>query len=531
MDKENKQPATAQLKFDIQDNQIEIVEAEELLPDFIAGNFDYDLDSELHPWIWADRVIFDDETREKFLSLPQSERPRFTVEAIDRFYDKNPEFRDFYTYTIWEQPETLLKHFKSLTLKDFEECEIRLAKVRFEYMQQKIKEAERELKENPLDKENITLSSSWPIISIKNNFTTSELCAFYYRKPPKIRKRKGGELHAILEAKRKNYSGFNVYRQGPMMNAYTSTNKAKGGTVDKVSGKWTYKGNNFTVELMKGNDLTGTAIQLFSFAVMLTSEEHCRSEAISFNLTDYMLERGIKDKGEARKQVKRDLKAITASHITYEGDKYDFNNEFGGLNFVDHYDFKNGNIVIVWTKAFLTLLQRYPIRPLHPEMFKLNTHRNPNALYFYNKIAEIKNIRVDKENQNEDIISVKTLLEAAATIPKYEDLKASGNYDFRRRIIDPFERDLDALDNIFTWEYCKTKGALLNEEELSNMDYSTFESLNVHIYWRAYPDQQKRIEKANERREAQAKLNDLKNKEKAKEAGKLEAKKGVSNEK
>lgn len=513
--------AASQLKFDIQNGDVEIVEDQ--LADFVSGNFDYDTESPVQPWIWADPVIFDEETKATFLELPQAERPRFSIEVIERFYDTWPEYRDFDRIIIWEQPEVLLKHFKSLTLNDFKTCKIRQAESRFERMQRRIKTAEERLKINPINYDNIQLSQIYPIIAIRNDFVPSELCALFYQRPPKYKRKKGGELHKQLESWRKINNGFGIYKQGLLTNAYTSVNKSKGGEVDKVTGKWIYDGEQFTIELLKGNDLTGTTTQLFMFAVMLTSETHCRSKVVSFSLTDYMLERGLTDKKEARKQVKKNLKAIAESRVTYEKDNYNYDN-YGGINFVDRYDYSNGMVTIVWTDSFFSLLQRYPIRPIHPVVFQINDHRNPNSIYFYNKIAELKNIRVDKEGQDENIISVKTLLAAAVTIPNYDEMKKTGNYDYKRRIIEPFERDLNALDNALTWEYCKTKGQPLTLEEKAIMDYSLFESLNVRIKWRAYPDQSRRIEKAIERREKQNELNEIREEAKAKERGKIEAK-------
>lgn len=487
-----------QLKFDIKNGEVEIIEDQ--MADFISGNFDYNTDSPVQPWIWADPEIFSDDVKAAFFELPESERPRFAMEVIERYFDKWPEFKEFDRVIIWEQPETLLKHFKSLTLEDFEACHVRQAEPRFNLMQTQIKTAETILKEHPIDYNDLTLKSIWPIMNIRSHFVPSELCAFFYRRPPKYKRKKGGELHKHLEEMRALNNGFGIYKQGLLTNAYTSVNKSKGGDVDKVTGKWTYDGEQFTIELLKGNDLTGTTAQLFMFAVMLTTETHCRSKTVSFFLTDYMLERGITDKKEARKQVKKNLKTIAESRVTYEKDNYAFDN-YGGINFVDQYDYSNGTITIVWTDSFFRLLKRYPIRPIHPVVFQINDHKNPNAIYFYNKIAELKNIRIDKENQDENIISVKTLLSAAVAIPNYEDMKRAGNYDYKRRIIEPFERDLNALQDALTWEYCKAKGKRLTAKERANMDYSMFESLNVLIKWRAYPDQSRRLEKANERRE------------------------------
>ena len=85
----------------------------------------------------------------------------------------------------------------------------------------------------------------------------------------------------------------------------------------------------------------------------------------------------------------------------------------------------------------------------------------------------------------ENIISVQTLLNSTDELPRYEDIASTGRID--QRIIRPFERDMDALSNTLSWEYCHSKGAPLTAEELLNMDYSLFRSLLIKITWVDYP--------------------------------------------
>lgn len=117
------------------------------------------------------------------------------------------------------------------------------------------------------------------------------------------------------------------------------------------------------------------------------------------------------------------------------------------------------------------------------EYFKLNSKRNPNSSYFLRKISEQKNMNAG--TPTEDIISVQTLLNSTDELPRYEDIASTGRID--QRIIRPFERDLDALSNTLTWEYCHSKGAPLTAAELSSMDYSLFRSLLIKITWLDYP--------------------------------------------
>ena len=96
---------------------------------------------------------------------------------------------------------------------------------------------------------------------------------------------------------------------------------------------------------------------------------------------------------------------------------------------------------------------------------------------------------------NEDIIAVKTLLEAA-NFPKYEDIKDKGQ--IAQRIIEPFNKNLNALSDILSWEFCQAKGAALDDTD-DQFIYKKFSKLNVHVFWKDYPDQARLIERRNKR--------------------------------
>ena len=68
-----------------------------------------------------------------------------------------------------------------------------------------------------------------------------------------------------------------------------------------------------------------------------------------------------------------------------------------------------------------------------------------------------------------------------------------------RRIIEPFERDMDALEDTLTWTYCHSNNTPLTDEELSSMSYDTFISLLIKIDWKQYPDQTARLKRKAER--------------------------------
>ena len=201
-----------QLKFDIHDDEILDITDEDLTVDYMTGNPDYD---GLTPiWLYADPVIFDEETKAKFLTLPLSERPKFTTDQIEKFYKARPEYNTFARRTIYEQPEELLKLFKSLTIDDFNYCEIGNAAERFELLQFRIERIEERIKDHIINTED--LKSIWPILTLREMFLESEIAEFYYLKnptksPKELAKEKGAIMTIggrLADISNPDYSGW-----------------------------------------------------------------------------------------------------------------------------------------------------------------------------------------------------------------------------------------------------------------------------------------------------------------------------------
>ena len=100
--------------------------------------------------------------------------------------------------------------------------------------------------------------------------------------------------------------------------------------------------------------------------------------------------------------------------------------------------------------------------------------------------------------KNEDIMAVKTLLAAAPNLPSYEEVMNTDRA-LNRRIIEPFERDMDALEDTLTWTYCHSNNSPLTDEELASFSYDTFLSLLIKTDWKLYPDQTARLERKADR--------------------------------
>lgn len=172
---------TAQLKFDIQDDGILDITDDDLTIDLLSGDPDYDGITPV--WIYSDPVIFDEETKATFLKLPASERPRFTVEALEAFYKNNIEYANFSRAKVYKDPLLLLEFFQKIKKGDFKKCGIN-NNGRYEELQKKLKEAEIAIAKNPIDLEK--LITIWPIFRLREQFTESELAALYYLQNPRI---------------------------------------------------------------------------------------------------------------------------------------------------------------------------------------------------------------------------------------------------------------------------------------------------------------------------------------------------------
>ena len=165
-----------------------------------------------------------------------------------------------------------------------------------------------------------------------------------------------------------------------------------------------------------------------------------------------------------------------------------------------------GIIEISFGNTFFELLRRSPIMPYSNQTFITNDKRNPNSYFLLRKIEEYKNINATNPKANNgDIIAVKTLLKAAPYIPSYEEVMSSNRN--LNRIVEAFERDMNALNDVLLWEYCHSKGTTLTDKELYDFNYYTFVDCLIKITWKDYPENRveeraEKKKKSKEEREA-----------------------------
>jgi hypothetical protein len=209
------------------------------------------------------------------------------------------------------------------------------------------------------------------------------------------------------------------------------------------------------------------------------------SNAIRLPLDKYMEMRGLKDKKTARKQVKEDLKTLASIRVEFKekrkGKQGDFLNIrlSGGTEGI-----VNGVIIFNFNTDYVSYIKRSGAPPLPKGLLFLNQQNNPYSSDFLYRITNHK--IMNRTKSNEDIIGVKTLLDAAPQMPKYEDIKDSGRIS--QRIIEPFERDMDALNKTIKWHYCGPRG----EQTEGPANYEEFIAALVKITWvNPFPEMQR----------------------------------------
>lgn len=207
---------------------------------------------------------------------------------------------------------------------------------------------------------------------------------------------------------------------------------------------------------------------------------------VSFTLTEFMSLRGLKDRKEARKQIREDCETLLSLTFNWEEKRGGQVEAFSMIKplYGASLD-KGGDISLYFAPEFAFYLVNAYEMKLPALYWSINDRRNPNSSQLLWNIALFKKLNFGKKS--EDIISVKTLLQCAPSIPPYKSLQ-KGREKVREKIIDPFERDMNALNESLEWTYCAARGAPLPEGTLENLTYSVFIKLYIKVQWKEYPE-------------------------------------------
>ncbi len=246
-----------------------------------------------------------------------------------------------------------------------------------------------------------------------------------------------------------------------------------------------FENNNLTIEFNNSNTIDATTTMLFDIIQHIHNERN--TDSVILTIDEYMTLKDLKispsNKKKHIKTIKDHLHILEGVSLSFIDNSKKKPSRIGGMNFIDSWFYKNGAFKITLTKSFIAYYDALMLLLLPKELFKIDTNKNRYAYYISRKIYEIKRMQhgkilkkaeskrtkyeKDKLKNNYIIVGVNTLYKDS-NLPKYEDIK---NRTYKQQIIDPFERDLNKIEeeNLITWEYCNQKGKVLLEDELEKI--------------------------------------------------------------
>lgn len=316
---------------------------------------------------------------------------------------------------------------------------------------------------------------------------------------------------------------YGNYLQGPATNALARSSSRQA-SINKITGAGriqTPEGFEILLANAEMNLDTQTHKLLQALTLILTrslptgrritADEINKKRGVLLTLDSYMELIGLKNTKDNRKDArKRLISSLTNLYnISLKGSYQTYTKGKDGKRVKDTAnldariaDIKgdmdiSGDIYFKFSFDYAEYLSQQYIMPYNLNAFKIDHRYNRNSWYFQYKLHTHHNMNRGASNSN--IIAVKTLLEASPEAVDYESIAGAGQ--ITRRIIEPFERDMNALlppsENdlgerrysvLSSWEYCNPKGEPLTEDQLQNMDYATFSSLLVKFEFCNYPD-------------------------------------------
>ncbi|MDL2319142.1 replication initiation protein [Eubacteriales bacterium OttesenSCG-928-A19] len=283
-------------------------------------------------------------------------------------------------------------------------------------------------------------------------------------------------------------SRFRPMLQGTGTNRLTQvSSRSASPEIDAVTGLATITADSLTVFIESYNSLTGglrvsTHKLLDACTIVLTSQNHYRGDGpmntlVSIPLDDYMHQCGVPmtkaSKDKTRRKVKEDLEALYSTSIEWsESAGNEGTRDYAKMRIISMHAIRGGNIVVRFSEDMARYLTHSYVMQYPMELFRLD-ERNPSAYYMGKKLLLHNSIENNRRRRTANLLSVKALLSSTPDIPSYEEVMR-GDRHLERRIIQPFENALSALDGTVRWEYTNARGIPLTRRQLDDFHYDVF---------------------------------------------------------
>lgn len=306
----------------------------------------------------------------------------------------------------------------------------------------------------------------------------------------------GKVLETSLQVNSVSMNSFRIMKQSSAMNKLSTLKVTQKNVECSEDNAVCIEKDNLRLYFDKLSDigagLKTTTHRLADALMIKFTETGSKEQVVTLSLDEYMKLCELKNKTEMRKQVNSDLKTLLSMRVSFQKSS-NREQSMQDIKLCKDAKIKNNIIFFTFSEEFFIIMKTMPVMHYPEELFRLNLKKNPNSYYFLKKIAEHKKMNYFKKNA--DTISVKTLLDCTPELPSYEEV-INSDRAVVRRIIDPFERDMDALENTLKWDFCNSNGQKLTDYEVNNLNnYHIFYSLLVKIKWRSYPELKRKKKK------------------------------------
>ncbi|GHT93108.1 hypothetical protein FACS1894122_07850 [Alphaproteobacteria bacterium] len=246
--------------------------------------------------------------------------------------------------------------------------------------------------------------------------------------------------------------------------------------------------DNVTYEIENFHDvkkhMTASTMKIVDF--LLNEDIKFVGNTFRSSVKEFMEFRGLKDFNNAKQQLIDGFrflsKLVWTSEEKKKGKKVGSSTRisiWGGYSNVE-----DGKIEFTFGEKFLESLEGCSVKKKSRQLMNTNDHKNPYSYFFGDTITTHKHMNRLKSNAN--LISVRTIISKCPIFPTYDEVITTGR-QIQQRIIDPFERDMTALSEMFSWEYCHTNGIPLSDDEIQNFNYDVFINCLVKIVWKNDP--------------------------------------------
>lgn len=321
----------------------------------------------------------------------------------------------------------------------------------------------------------ITKSMYAPIVTLDNNLRAENEAIRRKAATLYLMKMAGSLAEAMdnmIEAssKEKQIDLFKKCKNSQELSAFNQAIISDPNAADKQGNPcYTFHQGNFKLiaRYTKGK-LKQEAHMLFIYSRMM----YKGNPIIGFTVEDYMAHRGLDSKLRAVRLIKRELNKLAATQFEITSkDKTS-----GSLFSLFGIHYKNNVIRLTLTpegQAYFEGAKAFAYLPTG--LLLIDSQKNPHTIPLVMKLSNLKAMNHRKPNKG-DTHKVSILIENT-DIPTYQHVKEKMGRRYKEKIIDVFERDMNASVDILYWNY--TEG--------SGNSWKEFKEATVSIQWIDHP--------------------------------------------